>query len=153
MQSDHGLVRTLCQPDDRCHKRDRDIRRPEWPRDKGERHGDFPSHLNEAGWLSLLDAADRTRPIDPRRDEPAKISQRQCPRPACRRIGGTPRGEPAPTDLRLRSSLLPATHARRMRNSAKKYSRFGQNTKRKKKAPSVCRGFEVWRKTSRERFL
>ena len=58
MQSDHGLVRTLCQPDNRCHKRDRDIRRPEWPRDKGARHGGFPAHLNEAGWLSLLDAAD-----------------------------------------------------------------------------------------------
>jgi hypothetical protein len=58
LQSDHGLVRTLCQPDNRCHKRDRDIRRPEWPRDKGARHGGFPAHLNEAGWLSLLDAAD-----------------------------------------------------------------------------------------------
>jgi hypothetical protein len=61
LQSDHGLVRTLCQPDDRCHQRDRDIRRPGWPRGKGARHGSFPAHLNEAGWLSLLDAGRLTR--------------------------------------------------------------------------------------------
>jgi hypothetical protein len=46
LQSDHSLVRTLCQPDDRRSNGDRDIRRPEWSPDKGARHGDFPAHLN-----------------------------------------------------------------------------------------------------------
>jgi hypothetical protein len=54
LQSDHGLVWTLCQPDDRCHKRDRDIRRPQWSPDKGARHGNFPAHLSEAGWILAL---------------------------------------------------------------------------------------------------
>jgi len=49
LQSDHGLVWTLCQPDNRCRKRDHDIRRSRWPRGKGARHGSFPAHLNEAG--------------------------------------------------------------------------------------------------------
>jgi hypothetical protein len=54
LQSDHGLVWTLCQPDDRCHKRDRDIRRPQWSPDKGARHGNFPAHLSEVGWILAL---------------------------------------------------------------------------------------------------
>ena len=43
---DHGLVWTLCQPDDRCHKRYRHIRCAKRPRGKGARHGSFPAHLN-----------------------------------------------------------------------------------------------------------
>ena len=54
----HGLGWTPCQPDDRCRERDSDIRRAKRPRGKGARHGGFPAHLNEADWLSLLDAAD-----------------------------------------------------------------------------------------------
>ena len=46
LQSDHGLVWTLCQPDDRCHKRYRHIRCAKRPRGKGARHGSFPAHLN-----------------------------------------------------------------------------------------------------------
>jgi len=55
LQSDHGLVWTLCQPDDRCHERDRDIRRSKWPRGKGARHGSFPAHLSQLGWNLSID--------------------------------------------------------------------------------------------------
>ena len=48
LQSDHGLVWTLCQPDDPCHERGRDIRVAKRPRGKSARHGSFPAHLSHA---------------------------------------------------------------------------------------------------------
>src|SRR5205823_4160514 len=43
------------------------------------------------------------------------------------------------SEFSVHTSLLPATHARRMRNSAKKYSRFGK-TRRGKRKPRACAG-------------
>src|SRR5262249_37046363 len=47
LPSNHGRVRTFCQPDYRSHKMDRNIRGSKWPSDQGTRRRDLPAHLNE----------------------------------------------------------------------------------------------------------
>src|SRR5262245_55713566 len=47
LPSDHGRVRTFCQPDYRSHKMDRNIRGSKWPSGQGTRRRDLPAHLNE----------------------------------------------------------------------------------------------------------
>jgi hypothetical protein len=51
LQSDHGLVWTLCQPDDPCHERHRDIPRAKRPRGKGARHGSFPANVSQVACI------------------------------------------------------------------------------------------------------
>jgi hypothetical protein len=52
LQSDHGLVWTLCQPDDPRHERDRDIRGAKRSCGQSARHGSFPAHLSQVGFTS-----------------------------------------------------------------------------------------------------
>ena len=52
LQSDHGLVWTLCQPDNPRHERDRDIRGAERSCGQSARHGSFPAHLSRVGFSS-----------------------------------------------------------------------------------------------------
>src|SRR5262245_52564523 len=47
LPSDHGRVRTFCQPDYCSHKMDRNIRGSKWPSGQGTRRRDLPAHLNE----------------------------------------------------------------------------------------------------------
>jgi hypothetical protein len=68
LPSDHGRVRTFCQPDDRSDKMERNIRGSKWPSRQGARRRDLPAHLNETrraagafgeigpwrGWLARL---------------------------------------------------------------------------------------------------
>jgi len=54
LPSDHGRVRTFCQPDYRSHKMDRHIRGSKWPSRQGTRRRDLPSHLNETSFPFAL---------------------------------------------------------------------------------------------------
>ena len=47
LPSDHGCVRTFCQPDCHSHKMDRNVCGSKWPSGQGTRRRDLPAHLNE----------------------------------------------------------------------------------------------------------
>jgi hypothetical protein len=47
LPSDHGRVRTFCQPDYHGYKMDRNIHGSKWPSGQGARRRDLPAHLNE----------------------------------------------------------------------------------------------------------
>src|SRR5262249_47847761 len=59
LSSDHGRVRTFCQPDYRSHKMDRNIRGSKWPSGQGTRRRDLPAHLNETSFPFVCRRGDR----------------------------------------------------------------------------------------------
>src|SRR5262245_34416209 len=54
LPSDHGRVRTFCQPDYSSHKMDRNIRGSKWPSRQGTRRRDLPAHLNETSFPFVM---------------------------------------------------------------------------------------------------